>query len=1152
MAKRSLRLTSAFLALVMSATTVIAASAAETETKTGFTKDVESSAEGLPSYYATNPTGVGTNKTISSAADWTSAELIAQGVANDDANVFRGPHEYPVYDDYALYGAWDDTNLYLGWQYVDVRDVTAPEQLGAGTMEAKPYNADMPQMLIFDLGTGNYSDGSMDTGAKDRVWGKDVSYETNVDAMMCFSSKPGVGNPALFTTNSSGQFSYKADYCHEFKTAGISLAYEDGLFAGNTKLMGISGNQHSGYKPEEVQSESSAWKDLASGHNAKLDTFYTITIPLASLGYTKADVESRGIGVMHVSIYGTSAIGCNPMDLTMLDNAAKPYGQDDSTTGEKDDMDTITVPLARIGSGTVNPPKPHSDTESVKPSDTASDTTSDVITSDTDLGTGVVDVTANAKKGDSVEVTLGVKGYSNLFGISNTFKYDTSKFKFAKAEALTDGVQFSDASGEVRWNASLGDGKGGMDVSNGKQLIKLVFTALADTNGKVGTNTVRDCYDYDFTSLNLDGITADTKVVAGSDDTESDVPTEDISITANAKKGDTVKVTFHADMTKIEGISNEFTYDTSKLTYKGYTASDGVQNASAADNGLILTVNPTDGKVKWNVINSGEVSGDKNIVTFEFTANKDVNGVVGADKVVDIYNFDYGTVDKNALKADVAVEPASVESDTSTEGSESDTEAAPTEEINIPVEAKAGDTVTVYFKVKNAKKALGIEEVVDFNGSALSYVEQAGGVGHIEVSTAYTDRIVWSSLFDAKGQDFTNETDVCVLKFKALKDISASSKVLSYKVVEFFDVDDKEISADNTSAKAVTDKTEVDTSEFKINVDAKKDDIVTVYFKVKNAESALGIRETVKYDSSAFTFVNKVRGVGHVDFNAATKGTLQWSSMFEAGGQSFANEKDIFVVNFKALKDITSAENVMSYIVDEFYNVAYVDFDPASTTNAVAITNGNDATDKSTDEETDTEITDNSDTESIADTDTSDPNSDITDTETHSDNTDTSEPHSDNSDTSDTHSDNSDTSDTHSDNSDTSDTHSDNSDTSDTHSDNSDTSDTHSDNSDTSDTHSDNSDTSDINSDDSDTETDEGEKVLLGDVNFDGKITARDSMLAQRGAIGLIKLSAKEKFVGDVDEDKNITTRDCLGILRYSINLNTNTATGQERIYKES
>ena len=80
----------------------------------------------------------------------------------------------------------------------------------------------------------------------------------------------------------------------------------------------------------------------------------------------------------------------------------------------------------------------------------------------------------------------------------------------------------------------------------------------------------------------------------------------------------------------------------------------------------------------------------------------------------------------------------------------------------------------------------------------------------------------------------------------------------------------------------------------------------------------------------------------------------------------------------------------------------------------------------------------------------------------------------------------------------------------------------------------------------------EGEKVTLGDINFDGKISARDSLIAQRGSIGLIKLSAKESFVGDVDEDGKVTTRDCLGILRYSINLNTNTATGQERIYKET
>ena len=956
----------------------------------------------------------------------------------------------------------------------------------------------------------------MDTGAKDRVWGKDISYTTNVDAMMCFSSKPQAGDPAFFTTTADGKFSYGKDNCKLFNTVGITYAHEDGLFAGNSKLMGITGNQHNGYKPEAITDASSKWEDLASGHNAKLDTFYTMTIPLATLGYTKADVESRGIGVMHISVYGTSGIGCNPMDLTMLDNATAPYAQDDSTSGEKSDMDTITVPLARIGNGSINPPPVNSDTESVKPSDPDTNTASDVdsttdSTVDTDLGTGVTDVTADAKKGDNVEVTLGVTGYKNLMGISNSFKYDTSKFKFVKAEALTDGVQFSDASGEVRWNANLGDGNKGVDASNGLNLIKLTFTALADSSGKVGTNTVRDCYDYDFNSLNMDGVTADAKVIAGSDDTDTqtDTPSGDITVTADAKKGDKVQVTFHADMTKIEGISNEFTYDTSKLQFDRYVTADGTQNASKADNGLVVSVNPTDGNIKWNVVNSGDVSGDTKIVTFEFTAKQDVNGTVGADKVVDIYDFDYAAVDKNTLKADVKVIPVDYETDTESEQEGTDT-SEPSGEFNIPVDAKAGDTVTVYFKVKDAKKVLGIEEAVDFDGSALSYVEQAGGVGHIEVSTAYTNRVVWSSLFDAKGQDFTSETDVCVLKFKALKDISSSSKVLSYKVVEFFDVDDKEIGADKTSAKAVTEKTDVDTSEFKINVDAKKDQSVKVYFKVKNAPSALGIMETVKFDTSALSFVKQLDAVGHVDVNTDNAGVLKWSSLFDAKGQSFDKETDVFVAEFKALKDITSTQNVLSYAVDEFYNTSYEDFKPAETTSAVAIADG-------TVVDTDS-IADTSDTETTVDT-----------------NTDTDPDNTDNSDTDSANPVNTDTDSTNPVNTDTDSTNPVNTDTDSTNPVNTDT-----------------DSTDPVHTDTEDSDTEEGEKVTLGDINFDGKISARDSLIAQRGSIGLIKLSAKESFVGDVDEDGKVTTRDCLGILRYSINLNTNTATGQERIYKET
>ena len=49
-------------------------------------------------YYKTNATGTGSEKTIKSASDWSASDMIAQGVANDDSNVFKGPHEDPVYD----------------------------------------------------------------------------------------------------------------------------------------------------------------------------------------------------------------------------------------------------------------------------------------------------------------------------------------------------------------------------------------------------------------------------------------------------------------------------------------------------------------------------------------------------------------------------------------------------------------------------------------------------------------------------------------------------------------------------------------------------------------------------------------------------------------------------------------------------------------------------------------------------------------------------------------------------------------------------------------------------------------------------------------------------------------------------------------------
>lgn len=302
-------------------------------------------------YYNTN--GSGSNKTIKSASDWTADDKIAQGVANDDSNVFKGPHEYPVYDEYSLYGAYDDENLYIGWQYVDVRDVTAKDQQGAGTTEAKPDNADIPQMIALDLGAskGKYTDGVMADGKC--VWGIDVTYKTKVNALLCFSSKVGVGTPALFTPDATGKFSY--DNCTVFKKAGISFTREDGLFAGIDKLYGINKNAYTGLTTDMLFSNDSEWEDLLPSHNTKLDTFYTMTIPYSALGIDKSYVEKNGIGVMHISTYGASGVASIPADPSMYDAASDEYSADSSTTREKEDSDVITTKLARIGNKTEEP-----------------------------------------------------------------------------------------------------------------------------------------------------------------------------------------------------------------------------------------------------------------------------------------------------------------------------------------------------------------------------------------------------------------------------------------------------------------------------------------------------------------------------------------------------------------------------------------------------------------------------------------------------------------------------------------------------------------------------------------------------------------------------------------------------------------------------
>lgn len=64
------------------------------------------------------------------------------------------------------------------------------------------------------------------------------------------------------------------------------------------------------------------------GHeSSKYDFHYEISIPLAKLGVTAADVASKGLGVMLVATFGTSGMDSLPYDTSMSDNANQLYSR---------------------------------------------------------------------------------------------------------------------------------------------------------------------------------------------------------------------------------------------------------------------------------------------------------------------------------------------------------------------------------------------------------------------------------------------------------------------------------------------------------------------------------------------------------------------------------------------------------------------------------------------------------------------------------------------------------------------------------------------------------------------------------------------------------------------------------------------------------
>ena len=297
--------------------------------------------------YATNPNGFGARKTITvdgDKSDWDSSMLIAQGVANDDPRVYAhwSMHEKGI-DDYAMYAAWDNTNLYIMYEMANVQDIVAPGEdfpLTQGNL----WIDNLPVFMYIYTGEGNITHGETAGGT---LWNTGTTVDANADHVIAYSTNATNG-PFIYTANDQGQLEPDV-LVKKGAASGINIKWGNGKTLSG-KLMGIpkAGTDNKRVAGDCVDAELSDF--YALGHKASMDMFYEMSIPLANLDITADDIESNGIGILKVSTFGTSGMDCLPYDLSMADNAAKPYSKDASTSQEKEDADHITVPMARIGS----------------------------------------------------------------------------------------------------------------------------------------------------------------------------------------------------------------------------------------------------------------------------------------------------------------------------------------------------------------------------------------------------------------------------------------------------------------------------------------------------------------------------------------------------------------------------------------------------------------------------------------------------------------------------------------------------------------------------------------------------------------------------------------------------------------------------------
>ncbi|KFI59086.1 Ig-like domain-containing protein [Bifidobacterium gallicum] len=321
----------------------------------------ERSSQNLAKYYTTNTTGQKIKKTISvdgAAGDWDSSMLIAQGTANDDPRIYRenSMYEMPI-DLYALYGTYDDNNLYLMWEMTNVQDVV--DQMDNYPI-GRPAHVEKGPAIWIALDTGRPDNrvgknANLQTGGT--IWDSRISWEQNVNNVIGLAVKKGENGPWVYGGDETGLsatalYGPGADPKSGTQKSNIQYAAGTGLLS--KSVMGLEGGwgHYNNRLPGDMKNDNGPWVDFMSkGHNPSTqDSICEIAIPLEELGISAADVEKTGVGVQVVATMGLSGMDSLPYDLTVNDNADLPDTQSqENNSYEKSDEDSFSVPMARIG-----------------------------------------------------------------------------------------------------------------------------------------------------------------------------------------------------------------------------------------------------------------------------------------------------------------------------------------------------------------------------------------------------------------------------------------------------------------------------------------------------------------------------------------------------------------------------------------------------------------------------------------------------------------------------------------------------------------------------------------------------------------------------------------------------------------------------------